>query len=163
MKKAHRDGCRVVLKGQYGNATISWGKALSVFYQLFCSGHPRIALRTMKDFGHRYGIPRKYMLKCILTEWIGNLFPAKPEDPLTAPGLMQRYHISRAYRKQMRSAGGGEMDSREKTSVFYLQSYRANAAWDVRYSHESDPRSIDPRSLQGQKDHRTMLQSPGGM
>ena len=50
-----------------------------------------------------------------------------------------------------------------KTSVFYLQSYRANAAWDVRYSHESDPRSIDPRSLQGQKDHRTMLQSPGGM
>lgn len=117
-EKAHRDGCRVVLKGQYGNATISWGKALSVFYQLFCSGHPRIALRTMKDFGHRYGIPRKYMLKCILTEWIGNLFPAKPEDPLTAPGLMQRYHISRAYRKQMRSAGGGEMDSREKRLSF---------------------------------------------
>lgn len=58
------------------------------------------------------------MLKCTLTEWIGNLFPAKPEDPLTAPGLMQRYHISRAYRKQMRSAGGGEMDSREKRLSF---------------------------------------------
>lgn len=57
------------------------------------------------------------MLKCILTEWIGNLFPAKPEYPLTAPGLMQRYHISRAYRKQMRSAGGGEMDSRENVCL----------------------------------------------
>lgn len=118
--KAHADGCRILLKGQYGNATISWGKALSVFYQLFCSGHPQIALRTMKSFGERYGIPRKYIFKCMLTEWTHNLLPMNPdpEEQLTAPGLLQRYHIPHAYRKMMRSAGGGEMDSRDRRLSF---------------------------------------------
>lgn len=119
-EKARADGCRILLKGQYGNATISWGKALSVFYQLFCSGHPEIARQSMQGFCKMYGIPKKYFIQCMLTEWKNNLFPAKPdpEDQLTAPGLLQRYHIPRTYRKLMRSAGGGEMDSREKRLSF---------------------------------------------
>ena len=118
--QAYRDGCRLMLKGQYGNCTISWGKALSVFYQLLCAGHPFLAGRLMKGFGRQYHVARKRILKYMLTEWKDKftVYPPASDDILTSEALFAKYRLQKTYQRSIRRAGGGEMDSRQQRLAF---------------------------------------------
>ncbi|MBE5936916.1 MAG: hypothetical protein E7265_02670 [Lachnospiraceae bacterium] len=118
--KAASDGCKLMLKGQYGNSTISWGKALSVFYQLICHCHPIIALKMMRGFGRQYNVPRKTILKFILKEYKNNFAGYTPceDDMLCSNRLNKKNKYTSFLKKTERTSGGGEMDSAAKRKRF---------------------------------------------
>lgn len=119
-KKASEDGCKLMLKGQYGNSTISWGKALSVFYQLLCQGHPILCLKFVKGFHRRYKVSRKRIAKYFLME-LQNRFRAveiDEDEVLCKKQLLQKYNIKKEFRRLQRRLGGGEMDSASQRIAF---------------------------------------------
>ena len=121
-RQASVEGCRLMLKGQYGNATISYGPALGTIYQLLLGLHPRKAFKAAKTFGSRYGVPRKKLAGLMLKEWKHKLFPPSYDaaDSLTAPELVRKYRLQAAANKILKQGGGGQMDSRRQHLNFIM-------------------------------------------
>lgn len=69
--RASADGCKLMLKGQFGNSTVSYGPALTVIYQKLCNLHPVQAYRIMTEFGKKYHVPRKTILRFMAKEFRG--------------------------------------------------------------------------------------------
>lgn len=126
--KASLDGCKLMLKGQFGNSTISYGPALAVIYQKLCSLHPIAAYHIMTSFGKNYHVPRKKILECMAKEWIGKVVPPSINDItiLTAPILLSEYKTLDALKRILRASGGGEMDSRKQRLSFLFSPYALN-------------------------------------
>ena len=119
---AYEQGCKLMLKGQYGNSTISYGTSLTAFYQLLCSGQIRAAKELMQGFCTRYRIPRKTFLKCACKEWIHRWEPyfLDKEQSLARNDLLQKYKIRKNMASLLKSSGGSMMDSRRNRIAFML-------------------------------------------
>ena len=119
------DNCKLMLKGQFGNSTISYGPALTVLYQKLCSMHPVEAYRIMKDFGKTYHVPRKKILGFMGKEFIHKLVPPSLDGvtSLTKPELQQKYGTNKTLKNLLRSSGGGQMDSRKQRLSFLFSPY----------------------------------------
>lgn len=63
---AGRDGCSILLSGQNGNATISYGNILSYIYQKCLSGHFAAAYREAKAFCRFRGVSKGKLIKVFL-------------------------------------------------------------------------------------------------
>ena len=59
MSMAAADGCRVILSGQAGNGTISFGDALAYICTKFYGGRPDIAFRFFNTYCKQHGISRR--------------------------------------------------------------------------------------------------------
>lgn len=114
-KYASKLGCKVILKGQYGNSTISYGPALGTIYQLITSLKLRTAFKTMTGFSMRYKVPRKTLFWLLIKERIKLAFPQKPDftNPLLSQALILKHRISSSIRKLNKKNGGGQLDTRK--------------------------------------------------
>jgi asparagine synthase (glutamine-hydrolysing) len=80
-KIAAADGCRVLLNGQMGNATISWGDIYTYVKRLITHGRPLKALSTLNRYALRLDLGRKQQLAYIVSSLLPALFDrAKGED-----------------------------------------------------------------------------------
>ena len=117
-KRASEQGCRLMLQGQFGNSTISYGTVLGTMYQELCSFHPMEAYRLMKGFGKRYGIPRKVVAKRFCIEVLSRFRQPEIErnDVLAAAEKYEKYQIEKKLKTCMRN--GGQIDSRKERLAF---------------------------------------------
>ena len=118
-KKAREQGCYVIVKGQYGNATISYGKILSNLYYQVTHGHFVRAYREMKAFGEKNRVSRKQILR----KFIGELRQRKSkvditQNSLVMDSLLSKYEINRLAQEAINLTGGGYMDSEEQSRNF---------------------------------------------
>ncbi len=124
-QQASANNCKLMLKGQFGNSTISYGPALGVIYQKLCSLKPLAAYRIMKGFSKQYHVPRKKIIQFMLQEYREQLLVPFPEDmiTLTKPELWEKYNIKSTLKNLIRSSGGGQMDSRKQRLSFLFNPY----------------------------------------
>ena len=63
VKQAEADGCKIILGGQYGNITISYGYMHNLFATLKFSGRIIKLIKTINKYGKKYIISRKELIK----------------------------------------------------------------------------------------------------
>lgn len=112
-RKAKERGCNLVIKGQYGNSTISYGAILSLICQKLQSGHPIIACRELQSFMRKRGVGKKQVLHAVRSELAGK-FVKKDEilkDSFLRRELIEKYRIDSCLQKKIRTGGGSLMDT----------------------------------------------------
>lgn len=88
--QAGAEGCRILLGGQLGNLTISWGNTRLTAADCFLHGHPVQALRLLDSYGRRLSISRKRLLAGLWED----VFPGKREE---APDISAKSFVDRAF------------------------------------------------------------------
>ena len=118
--KAEEDGCRIMLSGQNGNATISYGSILTYIYQKCLSGHFVHAYKEAKAFCKRRRVGKKKLLQVFCKTWkeehctplvFGDDCLIKEED-------LKRYHLLQVVRRIHKRQGTGLMDSKKQRQGF---------------------------------------------
>lgn len=66
VKQAELDGCKILLGGQYGNGTISYGYIQNLFATLKFSGRLIKLVKAINNYGKKNIISRKKLLKYVL-------------------------------------------------------------------------------------------------
>lgn len=134
---AAEKGCKLLIKGQYGNATISYGKILgNIRYQL-THWHFARAYREMRAFGRLHGIPRKKIIKKYVKELRQE---RKKEDFLlhsyVKQDLLQKYQINAMVNQFAKNSGGSMIDT--QMQMYNFQFDRVNLAqlglYDTKFS-----------------------------
>lgn len=136
-KKAAKDGCKILLKGQFGNATISYGKILTLVDRYVRKLRLIEAIKQINLFGKKNHISRKRILKAYFqirkekkekTDWTQN--------SLLKRELLDKYGINQTVQKMNKQSGGGMLDTREQRIGFLLDalSFSQLAAYDTRFS-----------------------------
>ena len=115
-RHASVEGCRLMLKAQYGNFTISYGTASGTLHQLLASLHPFHAARLNKIYSARYGVPKHKLSQL--------LFIRQKEKPYTdvegmpkwlaAPELIQKYRLGKVAAGNLKKYGSGQADTRRQ-------------------------------------------------
>lgn len=117
---ASMDGCSVMLKGQFGNSTISYGPALGTIHQLLFGGHPLKACKVINGFGKRNRIARKRIIKSLITEELSRrkASPADSECGALPNEIYDKYQIRHVLNSLQTSMGGGQLDTRSQRLNF---------------------------------------------
>ena len=118
--KAHADGCTLILKGQYGNSTLSYGPALTVFYQLLLQGKWNTMYKSIHAFQKHYKVPLKNIVLFMIKELWGHIHLPEfnYEDSLVPQSLLKEHHIPTTMKDVQRIHGTGNMDSRSQRMNF---------------------------------------------
>lgn len=111
---ASKNDCKIMLKGQYGNSTISNGKILSRVYQELLSFKFISAIKQSKEFIRVNKIPKKLFIKNFI-----NSYKAKFKLDLSEldkfylrKDLIDKYHIRKELKKNFTKEGGTYIDSK---------------------------------------------------
>ena len=136
-ERASLKGCKVVLKGQYGNATISQGKIFNRVYDeikhlRFASGYHEINM-----FCKNLNISRKKTIKMLVREWMKERWRCKNsfENTLVLKDLLEKHNIIH-YINQLFKAGGSDLldlRSQEQRNMNYMMSFSQIGAIDTRF------------------------------
>lgn len=118
-QQAREEGCKIILKGQYGNATISYGKILSNLRYQLSHGHFIRAYKEAKMFGAKNGVPRKKIYQAYRTE----LKASKEMVDFVGASyldrtLLDKYEINTYANIETKRTGGGMIDSEEQARSF---------------------------------------------
>ena len=118
-QQAREKGCKIILKGQYGNATISYGKILSnIRYQL-SHGHFIRAFKEAKAFGTKNEVPAKKIYRAYRTELKASKEKVNfVEASYLAQELLDKYQINYYANIETKRTGGGMIDSEEQARCF---------------------------------------------
>jgi asparagine synthase (glutamine-hydrolysing) len=136
-EKASQKGCRIILKGQYGNSTISYGRILTRVYDDLLHMRWRSAYREMAMFCRRHKISKKRALKAFITEIRNKII--KPythmESTLIKKELLDKHGVLKKINRIMRLSGGTEMDSRSQKEryMYDLTALSQLGALDTRF------------------------------
>lgn len=113
-RQAAVEGCRLMLNGQYGYATISYGPAPGTISQLYASFHPFKARRAARDFSTRYNIPANKIKQSSVLLHEEEHSDSAGEVSLAAPEMIQKYRLAQAAANKSRKYGGSQSDSRKQ-------------------------------------------------
>lgn len=115
-RQASVEGCRLMLCGQYGYATVSYGTAQETISQLYASLHLFKARRAAKSFSARYNIPaNKIKQASIPLQSEGDLSNCVSADvPLTSPELIQKYRLAQAAASKSKNYADTPSNSRRQ-------------------------------------------------
>ncbi len=148
LSKAAEDGCRIMLSGQNGNATISYGSILTYVHQKIARFHWRQAYLGMKDFCRLYRLPRKRFVKIYLTTLWKEKFQKYRlgEDCFLQETDRKTYQVEKTERKIMKSRGNGYMDSKRQRQGFGFMPlvYQHMGFFDTYNSLRYGILSVDP-------------------
>lgn len=148
MEKAAEDGCKLMLSGQNGNATISYGGILTYIYQKICRMHWLEAYRGMNDFCKMHRTPRKRLLKIFLKtlqeEKIKKYHVG--EDCFLSKEDLDAFSVEKRERDIMKSRGTGYMDSvRQRRGFGFMPLvYQHMGFYDTYDSLKYGILSVDP-------------------
>lgn len=125
---ASQNHCKIVLNGQNGNPTISYGNYLSLPYQDWQNGHPRKALHELKVYANTHKKSYPAIAITIAKELYSKHFPSTEilNSSLLKDSLLQQFQIKKTLAAQIKRNGGSMMDSRQEmlgnmTNDLYFQ------------------------------------------
>ena len=148
MQKAAEDGCRLMLSGQNGNATISYGGILTYVYRKLVNMHWREAYRGIIDFCGMHHISKKRFLKVFLTAFRDEKIKKYRlgEDCFLKQSNIAGYNVEKQERKIMKSRGNGYMDSERQREGFCFMPlvYQHMGFYDTYDSLRYGILSVDP-------------------
>lgn len=98
--RAEENGIRLILKGQFGNSTISYGNSLSAFYQELARFRPGKAINSARSFMRKNHISKKRFIKAFFAEVLKKIKRRRLEDEniLTNPELIKANRTDRDMR-----------------------------------------------------------------
>ncbi|MHB8128937.1 MAG: asparagine synthase-related protein [Mobilitalea sp.] len=104
-RSAQKDGCRMLLTGQYGNATISFGDFETHFYTLLRAGHLIKLISEINAFHRTEHYSRKKIYLHLMKDIKSALFKSRLHademfaDVYVNAGLIKQYDIENRFRK----------------------------------------------------------------
>lgn len=118
-KQAREEGCTVILSGQHGNSTISYGDIFSLAYQHVRSFHPLKAKKAVGEFLYINQLHKKNFVNMLKNEMKEKTYIALGLD-LSPDGketyvkqeLHKKYHIKRRRMRNARKSGSGLMNTK---------------------------------------------------
>lgn len=112
-EKAVAKNCRLVIKGQYGNSTISYGAVLSLLCQKLQTGHPYLALQELKSFMRTRGVGKRQVVHAIRSELAGKFVKREAirKNSFLRRDLIKKYRVDAHLQKSIRTGGGSLMDT----------------------------------------------------
>lgn len=115
-KIAKNDGCHIVIDGQNGNSTISYGNYLSYPYQKWKSKEYITALKKLKYYKNVHHIKYRTLFRVILKSLIRKKYPDTSilNTSLLHSSLHKKYDIKHTLAAYIKIQGGSCMDSREE-------------------------------------------------
>ena len=148
MEKAAADGCKLMLSGQNGNATISYGSIMTYVYRKLVSLHWKQAYQGIMDFCGMHHVSKKRFLKVFLQTFRDEKVMKYKlgEDCFLKQSDIDKYHVEKQERKIMRSRGTGTMDSRRQREGFGFMPlvYQHMGFYDTYDSLRYGILSVDP-------------------
>lgn len=136
-QRAQEIGVTLMLKGQYGNSTISYGNILTLINKKCHGFHFITATREFKKFAKRNHIGKKAALRGCVTALFGKLHKHNDvmSQTLLKENLLKESGIKSTIRQIVRSSGGTIMDSTKERRQFlyYLQGLSQLGAYDTRF------------------------------
>ena len=126
-KKAAEDGCKVILKGQHGNSSVSYGGLITRMWQEFTGLHFITAISQFKEFSRNMYVNKRGFLDAVTSEVLYELHPKTNLDSaLTRKDLLEKYKLKKEYIKRERVYGGENIhsESQHKKSVFMPSSFQ---------------------------------------
>lgn len=148
MQKASDDGCKLMLSGQNGNATISYGSIRTYLYQKLKQYHFGEAYREFHHFCKRHNVSKKYFIKLFLTTYYEeHIKKYKPgDDCFLKKELLLKYNIIAQEREQLKHRGNGCMDTVRQRNGFCFMPlvYQHMGFYDTYGSLRYGILSVDP-------------------
>lgn len=122
-KEAVKDECSLVFSGGNGNATISYGREMTFFYQKLVSLHFKTAFTEMNIFCKRFRLPKKKFLtiffRTFLEEKVHN--SEWKESCFIRKDLQKKYRLVPLLKSISRKRGTGSLDSvRQRRNFGYM-------------------------------------------
>ncbi len=136
-KQAKKDSVRIVMQGQFGNSTVSYGNILTRVYDELI--HLRIdkALKEINSFCVLNGVSRKKALHIFVSEWMSRHKSSKKIElsDIVRKDLTDKYMISKELLKSERQVGGHYIDDRYQRLkfMFYQQELAQLSVFDTRF------------------------------
>ena len=148
MEQAATNGCRLMLSGQNGNATISYGSIRTYIYQKLKRFRFRDAYREFRCFCNRHHISKKYFIKVFFKTWQAT-HPDKykpGDDCFLKQEHIRTYHVEAQERKLLKQRGSGLMDSERQRNGFGFMPlvYQHMGFYDTLGSLRYGILSVDP-------------------
>ncbi len=113
---AEKKNIRLMMKGQFGNSTISYGNILSAVYQDLVRFRFRKAADNARLFCTKYHVPKKKFIRIFLSDLFKHY--KKPridrDNILTNPDLIKKYGTKRDMQKCLNENNSSYMDSRKE-------------------------------------------------
>ncbi|MBE5931095.1 MAG: hypothetical protein E7268_08615 [Lachnospiraceae bacterium] len=148
MEQASHDGCRLMLSGQNGNATISYGSIRTYIYQKLKRFRFRDAYREFRCFCNMHRVSKKYFIKVFFKTWReAHLDKYKlGEDCFLKQEHIRTYHVEAQERKLLKQRGSGWMDSERQRNGFGFMPlvYQHMGFFDTMGSLRYGILSVDP-------------------
>lgn len=97
---AREDGCKMILKGQFGNSTISYGTLMTTVYQSLKGFHFVTAAKEINKFGKKNKIGRKNVCRIIYKAYKENRKSPQTdpfEEGFTKSELIEKYEIKKYF------------------------------------------------------------------
>lgn len=119
-RQAQAQGCCMVLKGQFGNSTISYGAILSLVYQRLQKLKVLEAKTAVCEFMKKRRVTKGNVFRVMKSEWKKKWVPdlSMIEDSFLQERLKEKYHIKKVIRRMLRQGGGSAMDSEKEHKNF---------------------------------------------
>lgn len=102
-KEAETDGCKIMLTGQYGNVSVSFGDIEMHLYSLFAGLRWKELYHEMHAYSKRRKIGRKIVVKYFCETLYRKMFGKKQikkdyfKDCIVNPELLERYHVKERF------------------------------------------------------------------
>ena len=148
MKGAASDKCKIMMSGQNGNATISYGRITTYLYQKLGALRFREAYREFLCFCKKHRVSKKYFMKVYFKTFLEE--KVKPykfgEDCFLKQEDIQKNRLKKQERKIVKSRGTGSMDSERQRKGFCFMPlvYQHMGFYDTYNSLRYGILSVDP-------------------
>lgn len=127
LKLAYQHGCNVVLTGQYGNVTISYGNVNEYLLWLFRGCRFHKLKREITSISNKYGISRKRVVKTIIKDtrlyhlYKGNVSTDFFEYSYIKPPLIAKWKIKKRIRRNGKKAIRSMSSMKESVKYMYYK------------------------------------------
>ena len=128
-QRARNRNCRVLLTGEYGNATISNGGVLGRVCDEILGGNVFEAKKQLAYYGERHGVTRKELVRGTLNQFLKEIFLYLNcdrsfinsfDDRYINKSLVHKYKVISYQRKTYLRLGYSELRSRKNVMAFVL-------------------------------------------
>lgn len=137
--QARKDQCSIILTGQYGNTTVSYGDFATHFATLLCSGKLSMLYHEINAFHEKTRYSRKLLYKEML-EWIPRRLKEKHVQP-TFDNVYVSKELIRKYNTKERFLKKGMNQNRGTPMT--IQEYRPFMAYRNALSHIGEMETKD--------------------
>lgn len=148
LQAAAEDGCRILLSGQNGNATISYGNILTFIYQNCLRGRFCSVYKEAKAFCRFRGVSKKKLLSVFLNAVKEKHFERFTfgDDCFLKASYIKKYKLTSVAKKIQKERGSGFLDSGKQrlNFCFMPQVFQHMGFYDTYSSLEYGMLSLDP-------------------